>query len=330
MVADARSDPRIVIGLPIALTLLLSTLLVAFGLSAIHTAPRDVPLALVAPGPVAAQITAGVNQAQPGAFDLRVAGSPETAREMIKDREVYGALIVGAEGLRVVTASAASPAVAQIVTSIGQALGTRLGVPAAVEDVVPLPEDDPRGVGLSAGALPIALGGLTAGAAITMLVSGIWRRMGVMVAFAVLSGLVMTAVLDFWFGTLSGSYAATAAAAVLGVLATGMTVLGLEQLLGRPGIGLAALIVVVLGNPLSGLASAPEMLAQPWGAIGQLLPPGATGTLLRNVAFFDGAAIGRPLLVLAGWLALGLLAFWVGAVRSGRGAGGAEPQPAVA
>ena len=316
----SRSDLRVVVGLPIALTLLLSTLLVAFGLSAIHTAPRDVPLALVGPDPVVAQVTAGLRQTQPGAFEVRAVASPDAAREMIKNRQVYGALMVDTAGLRVATASAASPMVAQIITTVGQTLGTRLGVPVTVEDVVPLTKDDPRGVGLSAGALPIALGGLAAGAAITFLVSGIRRRTAMMVGFAVLSGFVMTAVLDFWFGTISGSFAATSAAAVLGILATGMTVLGLEQLLGRAGIGLAALVVVVLGNPLSGLASAPELLVQPWGAIGQALPPGATGTLLRNVAFFDGAAIGRPVLVLGAWLLLGVVGCGVGALRSRRAA----------
>jgi len=29
--------------------------------------------------------------------------------------------------------------------------------------------------------------------------------------------------------------------------------------------------VFLLGNPLSGLTSAPELLPQPWGAVGQLL-----------------------------------------------------------
>ena len=107
------------------------------------------------------------------------------------------------------------------------------------------------------------------------------------------------------------------------ILATGMTVLGLEQLLGRVGIGVAAIVVVFLGNPLSGLAAAPELLPQPWGAIGQLLPPGATGTLLRNIAFFDGAAIGRPVLVLIGWVLMGVALLVLAGVRTGRAARGA-------
>ena len=305
-----------ILGLAAGLTLLLTTLLVAFGLPAVHTAPRDVPLAVAAPEPVAAEVAAALEQARPGAFEVVSAESAEAARAMILDRQVYGALVVGADGLQVVAASAASPAVAQAITAVGEALGQAQGVTPTVTDVAPLPGDDPRGVGLTAGALPIALGGLIAGVAISLLVVGTWRRVGAMLAFAVLSGFTMTAVLQFWFGTFSANYLLTSLAATLGVMATGMTVLGLEQLLGRAGIGLAALIIVVLGNPLSGLASAPEMLPQPWGAIGQALPPGATGTLLRNVAYFDGAAITRSLIVLGAWLLLGLLAFWAGTTRT--------------
>jgi hypothetical protein len=73
--------------------------------------------------------------------------------------------------------------------------------------------------------------------------------------------------------------------------------------------------MMLLGNPLSGLTSAPEMLPSGWGALGQLLPPGAAGTALRSVAFFDGAGAGRPLLVLSCWFVGGLLLCGLGALR---------------
>jgi len=83
-------------------------------------------------------------------------------------------------------------------------------------------------------------------------------------------------------------------------------------LIGAPGIGLGAAVMVLLGNPLSGAATAPEMLPEGWGTLGRMLPPGATGTLLRSVAFFDGAAIAGPLTVLAGWAAAGALLMGLG------------------
>lgn len=323
--ATTHESWRPVFGLAVGLALVVSAMLVAFGLPALHTAPRDLPIAVVAPPAVAEQLTAGLERAQPGAFDVTVAESQDAALQLIRDREVYGAFVVTADGLTVDVASAASPTVATLLTQVGTAAATQQGVTATVTDVVPTSVDDPRGIGLSAGALPIALGGFMAGVATTLLVRGTGRRLAAMGTFAVVAGVAMAAILEFWFGTLSGNFAATAAAAVLGILATGLTVLGLESLLGKVGIAVGALLVVFLGNPLSGLTSAPEMLPQPWGAIGQLLPPGATGTLLRNVAFFDGAATTQPILVLLGWAALGAVLLVISGLRSRTGQPTGDP-----
>jgi hypothetical protein len=106
--------------------------------------------------------------------------------------------------------------------------------------------------------------------------------------------------------------------------------MAMRALLDAGGVVLAALAVFLLGNPLSGLTSAPELLPQPWGAVGQFLPPGAGGTLLRSVAFFDGAGAAA-----AGWV----LGAWAGAElddpapppgrRPRRRTRGAAPEPGL-
>jgi hypothetical protein len=57
------------------------------------------------------------------------------------------------------------------------------------------------------------------------------------------------------------------------------------------------------------------MLPQPWGDVGQFLPPGAGVSALRSVAFFDGAAAGTPILVLGIWLVAGLVLLVAGGLR---------------
>ena len=57
--------------------------------------------------------------------------------------------------------------------------------------------------------------------------------------------------------------------------------------------------MVFVGNPFSGVATSPDMLPAGAGALGQLLPPGAGGNLLRSTGFFDGAAAGEHVAVLA-------------------------------
>ena len=94
--------------------------------------------------------------------------------------------------------------------------------------------------------------------------------------------------------------------------------LGLREALGGPGLVVAALALILLGHPLSGLSSAPELLPTPWGAIGQLLPPGATGSLLRDVVFFNGNGIAHPLIVLGCWLLGGLVLYGLGLRRERR------------
>jgi hypothetical protein len=100
----------------------------------------------------------------------------------------------------------------------------------------------------------------------------------------------------------------------LGIAATALGLLGLYAVGREIGLAVGAATIVLLGNPLSGLASAPELLPSGWGTLGQLLPPGATGTLLRSVSWFDGAAAGTPLLVLTTWCAAGLVLIGAGAV----------------
>jgi hypothetical protein len=72
-------------------------------------------------------------------------------------------------------------------------------------------------------------------------------------------------------------------------------------------IGLAILLVVVLGNPSAGGAYAGPLLPEFWREIGPALIPGAGTWLTRSLAYFDGHAVGGPLLVLGGWAVAGTL-----------------------
>lgn len=89
-------------------------------------------------------------------------------------------------------------------------------------------------------------------------------------------------------------------------------------LLGHAGLGLGALLMLLVGNPWSGISSAPELLPEPVGGIGQLLPPGAGGNLLRSTSFFDGAGSAGHLTVLLTWSALGLAMIWAASAQDRR------------
>jgi hypothetical protein len=164
----------------------------------------------------------------------------------------------------------------------------------------------PRVAALAASVLPLVLAGILVGVAAAHLAPGGWVRVGLLVAGSVLSGLVATVIVQGWLDVVEGGWLANAAALSLTVLAVAALIVGLYALLGAPGAIVGALTMVLVGNPFSGVGSAPELLPEPAGTIGQLMPPGAGGNLLRSTGYFDGAAAGGHIAVLAAWTLAGV------------------------
>ncbi|GAA2350685.1 hypothetical protein [Dactylosporangium salmoneum] len=314
-VTQGRSGWGRVGAIVLLLTALLSLIMVAFAWPATRAGVHDIPLAVAGPPQATSQVVQQLEAKRPGAFDVRVVGDTAAAERLIKDREVYGAIDLTSGKPQLIVASAASPVVAQALQQVALALAPPQGDATVVRDLVPLPADDPRGAGLSAGALPLVLGGIAAAGMLTSLIVGLGRRIAGALAFAVTGGLALVGILQYWLGSLAGDYWANSGVVALSIAATALTLLGLESLLGFRGLGLGAAVMMLLGNPLSGLTSAPEMLPSGWGAFGQYLPPGAAGSLLRSTAFFDGAGAGPHVLVLAAWALFGLVLVVVAALR---------------
>ncbi|MEU8239167.1 ABC transporter permease [Actinoplanes missouriensis] len=339
---ETRSPWPVVTRAVLLLTVLVSVLLTAFAWPSVRSSVHDVPIAVAGPPPAVQQIRAALEERLPGAFAITAVAGTAEAERLIHDREVYGAIDVSSGSPQVLTATAASATVAQTLQGVATALGqaqaqaagagtnpgaatangaaTVNGAGVAVRDIVSLPADDPRGAGLAAGALPLVMGGMLAAVLLTRLVRGAGRRIAGALAFAVTGGLAMAAILQFWLGSLDGAYLANAGAIALTVAATSLTILGLESLLGYVGFGLGAVTMMLVGNPFSGTATAPEMLPGWSGTLGQLMPPGAGGQLLRSTAFFGGDGSAHAVIVLTAWLAAGLVLCLAGAQRARRAA----------
>ncbi|WP_079051548.1 hypothetical protein [Streptomyces curacoi] len=283
----------------------------AFAWPAARTAPRDLPLGVAGPAAATAQVERQLGR-HDGAFEIHRYADEAAAREAIEDRTVYGAVVVTPRGPELLTASAASPTVAQLLQQAVAEQASAEGTRVRTVDVVPAPGNDPRGAALNASVLPLALAGIAAGAAVTLLgLRGI-RAVSALVGAAALIGLVAAALAHSWLGVLTGDWWAEAGVFALATLAVSAAVAGLAALLGTAGVGIMAGIVMLFGNPFSGATSAPQMLPEPAGTIGQWLQPGAGTTLLRSVSFFDGAAATGPALTLTWWAALGLGAVLLG------------------
>jgi hypothetical protein len=304
-----RPGPAAILLVPVVVAIVLTL----FAWPSAKLEPRDLPVGVAGPasaaGPLEAQLRANGD-----AFDVHRYSSEAEARQAIEDRDVYGAFVATPEGPKVLSSTAASAAVAQL---LGRAAAE---VDAPTEDVVTAE----HGAALPSSVLPLVIAGLLTGAAGVFLATSGLGRVALLVAGSMLVGLVAAAIVQSWLDVVEGEWIVNAGVLGLTVLAIASTVAGLWALLGERGIALAAVIMVFIGNPFSAAGSAPELLPEPVGGLGQLLPPGAGANLLRSTGFFDGAAAGVPVTVLLAWT-LGGLALLVLASARARTPAAASP-----
>lgn len=302
----------------LAVPVVTALVLTLFAWPSARLEPRHLPIG-VAGSPPAADALEQRLASQGGAFEVHRYADEDNARQAIAEREVYGAFVATPDGAKVLSASAASPAVAQLLSHAASESANAGG--AVVEDVVPAP----RGAALGSSVLPLVLAGIVTGVLAAVLGSSGVRRVGLALAGSVLAGVTATAIVESWLDVVQGDWATNAAGLGLTVLAIAATVAGGYSLLGEKGAILAALTMVLVGNPFSAAGSAPELLPQPVGGIGQLLPPGAGANLLRSTGLFDGAAAGDYVAVLAVWALAGLALVLISDLRMRVGSGGELP-----
>lgn len=303
-------------GIVAALIVVIAIMAIAFGLPASRSKPHNIPIGAAGPQAATSHIAERLEQQAPGAFSVTYYPGEETLREAILNRNVYGGIAFGPEGPTLLTATGGSPAVAQLLTQIGNGIAVHSGVILHTEDLAPPTSQDPRGTGLAASALPITLAGiLPAVALVLVLRREVWTRLIAAIVFAAVAGTTAAALLQYVFGSIDSNFWGVAAGLTLGIAAAGLTVLGLGSLFGKVGLAIGAALALLVGNPLSGLTAAPEMLPAGWGQLGQLLPQGATATLLRSTAYFDGAGADLAIIVLSCWVLAGLTLVIIAALR---------------
>ncbi|WNG82613.1 ABC transporter permease [Mycobacterium sp. ITM-2016-00316] len=294
------------------LTALLAVLALAFALPAAKSKPHEVPIGIAGPATVADML----ERSAPGAFAVTHYPGAAALRQAVLDRQVYGGLAFDAGQPTLFIATGGSPAIAQLLSQVGSGIAEHNGMRLATEDLAPPSTDDPRGAGLAASALPITLASiLPAMALVLVLRQQVWLRFAAAVIFAGLMGVTAAALLRYPLGSIEQNFWGVAGGLALGIAAALLFVLGLGSLFGRTGLAIGAGLAVLVGNPLSGLTSAPEMLPAGWGTLGQLLPQGATATLLRSTAYFGGAGSTSAILVLSCWALAGAALIATAAIR---------------
>ena len=282
--------------------LVAALVLTLFAWPAAKVGPRDLDVGVAGPPALEQQLAKAGDR-----FDVHRYADETAAREAIKDREIYGAFVPprrveGADRVRGLAGRRAD-AHPRREGAQGRRRRRRPHRPATAS---------------AASVLPLVLAGILTGVLSAAMGVGAWRRAGVIVTGSVLTGYAGALIVQSWLDVVGGDFWANGAALSLTVMAIAATIFGLEAVMGKAGAALGALTMIFIGNPFSGVATSPDMLPTGAGTLGQLLPPGAGGNLLRSTGFFDGAAAGGHIAVLATWALAGFALIAISGLRGRR------------
>ncbi|RSS87264.1 DUF3533 domain-containing protein [Streptomyces sp. WAC05292] len=273
--------------------------------------PSGIRLAVAAPSAPAAEETARQLDGLDGdPLDAHAVSGEAAALREVRTREAEGALIVRSGGGpdRLLVTSGAGASLSQALEQVVGLAEESRGRTLQVVDAVPADAGDARGLSsfylvvgwcvggyLCAAALAVSAGARPANTARAAI------RLGALLVYAAVAGLLGAVIAGPVLGALPGGTAALWGLGTMVVFAVGAITLALQGLAGVVGIGLAILLVVVIGNPSAGGAYAYALLPPFWQAVGPALPPGAGTYAARSLAYFGGHGTTGPLLVLAAW-----------------------------
>lgn len=305
----AKTDAGIkqTLAMSLGLSAILILLLMVFIMPSLKGGPKDLKLGIVADSQTIATVQQTLSQALPGAYEVIALTSPSDLYADVEKRALSGGIVIANGSLEGVVASAGSTAISGTITATASNLAQTLGLESTSTDVVPLPAKDPSGIGIGGLAFPLVFGGIVPAAAFMKLFprSLAKRALGASIT-AIMCGLVVAAMLKFAFGSIEHNFWPVAGAMTLGIAALAIPLLGLNSLFGGKGFTLGAMSMMFLGNPFAGISTTAAWLPTGLGLFGQLLPPGATGTLVRSAAYFDGAGGTAAALTLTLWLLGGI------------------------
>ncbi|WP_413754950.1 hypothetical protein [Streptomyces sp. MMBL 11-3] len=249
----------------------------------------------------------------PGSFTVERVPSASAATARVADNCVDAALILSASvsaADRIVVAGASGPTMVRAIVSALSSALPDTGPEPVVTDVAALSRNDQAGMSsfvFELGLLvPSVLGSV--GLYLVGLRARLWWRVAGATLYAALAALLGVLLLDAGFGALTG-----APFEMFGIFAEALTfvliVAALQASLGLPGTGLAALILLFVGNAASGGTTPPAMLPDFYRQISEWLPNSAVVRATKAAVYFEGHGIGQPLAALALWsgAAMGVL-----------------------
>ena len=281
--------------------------------------PHDIQVGLVGPAPAIQQISGGLESKAPGAFRFNSYASVDAARAAIDARSVDGALVLGEGAPRLIVAGAAGDGVTGVITGALTSAFRGQGQALAIETVHPFASGDAHGLILFFVVLAVLISTLMAQALVWLRSdSGLALRLVMVAVFAGLASLVGMGTAAWIAGGYGSGFWTAAGLVALASTAIGAVVAGSARLFGAAGVGLAALVVVLLDLVASGGPIGSQLLPDFYRWLAPGMPAGQLYSAVRGALYFDNAGLGTPIAVLSAWLAGGLVLIVLGELLAGR------------
>src|SRR6266566_2606734 len=170
---------------------ILVALIFLIGTAIKNPQPHDIPVGLVGPAQATQQLATSFGTAAPGAFQFTTYASEQDARAALDARTVDGVLILG-QTPHLVVAGAAGDAATGVMTAAFTNAFQAQGAALTVDTVHPFAAGDAHGLILFFVVVAVIVCALVSQALVfaTASDSGFGERLGVVVAFSALAGLV--------------------------------------------------------------------------------------------------------------------------------------------
>jgi hypothetical protein len=301
-VTDVTARRALLLGLGV---LVLQFAFILSYLGALHSpAPHRIPVIVVAPQEVGRQVAEQLN-AIPGQPMLASASDDvRVALASLRAGEAAGIYVVSAADTHdfAVVASGAGPSVATAVEDLFDAAAKLHDRTVSVHDAVPLNPGDADGLAGFYLVIGWVVGGCLFAVVLGATLPCAGWRLGATPLYALTSGLGGAAIADGVLGAIDGHFWSVTGIGVLVTLSATAVTIALQTLFGIIGIGLAAVILVILGIPSAGGAYPAALLPPFWRAVSGGLPNGAGTESLRRIVYFGTHGVTHPIVVLSVWI----------------------------
>jgi hypothetical protein len=317
--AEATHEPGRLLRPVVGGLALLVALLGLIGTAIRDPRPHDIPVGIAGPPAAVQQLSTALGAAAPGAFLLTPYDSETAARAALDSRSVDGVLVFGGGAPRLIVAGAAGDGTTGVITAAFTGAFKAQGATVTVETVHPFAGGDPHGLILFFVVMAVLISTLVAQAALGLgREAGSGTRLLVAIAFAVLAGPAAMGTAAWITGGYGSGFWAAAALVALASAAVGVVMAGSVRLLGAAGFALAALVIVLVDLVSSGGPVGSQLLPDFYRWVAPWMPAGELYGAMRGALYFDGAGVGRPVLVLGGWLLGGLVLLSLGELLARR------------